>query len=303
MAFGLAWIGRMRRAQPTDAAWQARLSLLAQRFGLARKVSLRVVDGLASPITAGWWRPIVLVPASLLTGMAPDLLEALLAHELAHVRRHDYLVTLVQSGIESLLFYHPAVWWLSRRIRAERELVADALAAQCLGEPRRLARALSELERVQFGANHLALAAADGDLAARVRRLVRPESQALQWKAALPILALAVACFANAHVAQPEPNRAVVARNTAALVDFKTCDKPNYPHAELVAGHQGKSTLSFLIDMNGEIQDTKVEHSSGYPELDEAARSALAKCRFHPATVDGKPVLHWQPVQYVWTLE
>jgi bla regulator protein BlaR1 len=149
----------------------------------------------ASPVTAGWWRPVVLVPASLLTGMPPDLLEALLAHEMAHIKRHDYLINLLQNAIESLLFYHPAVWWISNRIRAERELIADDFAARQLGEPRRLALALSELERLQFSDHHLAQAANGGDLMNRIKHLLRPAPQALNWKAAIPMLGLALACM------------------------------------------------------------------------------------------------------------
>jgi bla regulator protein BlaR1 len=200
MAAGLVWIGRAVRTEAFDAAWQARLTQLAQRCGLTRAVGLRVVDGLSSPVTAGWWRPVVLVPASLLTGMAPQLLEALLAHELGHVKRHDYLVNLLQNVAEALLFYHPAVWWISNRIRLEREQIADDFAARHLGEPRRLALALSELERMQFGGAHLAQAANGGDLLLRVRRLLRPSPQALGWQAAIPVLGLAIACATHAHV-------------------------------------------------------------------------------------------------------
>ena len=88
------------------------------------------------------------LPAALLARMPAGLLEALLAHELAHIRRHDYLVNLLQAVVEALLFYHPVVWWLSRRIRHERELIADDLAAEALGDRRSLALALSELDRM-----------------------------------------------------------------------------------------------------------------------------------------------------------
>ena len=98
-------------------------------------------------MTAGWFKPVLLVPANLVTGMPPDLLEALLAHELAHVRRHDYLVNLLQFAAEILLFFHPTVWWLSRRIRIERERIADDMAAALIGQPRRLALALNALSR------------------------------------------------------------------------------------------------------------------------------------------------------------
>jgi beta-lactamase regulating signal transducer with metallopeptidase domain len=210
MLLGLLWV--RRRSQPSrsraDPAWQARVARLATQMGIARPVRLGLVDDLPSPVTAGWWRPVILLPASLVSGMPVDLLEALLAHELAHIRRHDYLVNLVQSAIEIVLFYHPAVWWLSGRIRLEREQIADDVAASLLGEPRRLALALSELDRFQLATHsHLAHAAHGGNLMNRIKRLVRPESEPLNWKMALPILGLAAACaafYANAQAA-PAP--------------------------------------------------------------------------------------------------
>jgi D-alanyl-D-alanine endopeptidase (penicillin-binding protein 7) len=306
MAVGLLWIGRATRIQALNPAWQERLSRLAERCGLGREVRLRVVDGLASPITAGWWRPVVLVPASLVAGMPPQLLEALLAHELGHVRRHDYLVNLLQNVIETLLFYHPAVWWLSRRIRAEREQIADDFAARHLGEPRRLALALSELEKLQFSNHHLAQAANGGDLMGRIRRLLRPDVQALNWKAALPVLGLAVVCAASAHVPMVHADRAAAAKDKvrhAAVVDFSSCRKPEYPKADLAAGHQGTVTLGFMLDERGTVLDAFVRKSSGHASLDEAARGALALCSFSPALEDGLPVRTMVPVQYVWTLE
>lgn len=201
LLLGLAWVRRRSRpgAYRIDAAWQATLARMASEFGIARGIVLGVVDDLSGPVTAGWWRPVVLVPAALLTGMPAPLLEALLAHELAHVRRHDYLVNLLQSAIEILLFYHPAVWWLSHRIRVERELVADDLAANQLGEPRRLALALSELDLVRRSTVNLAPAAHGGNLMSRIKRLVRPEAEPFQWKLALPILALALSAGAYAQ--------------------------------------------------------------------------------------------------------
>lgn len=213
MLLGLLWVRRLSRPgrYARDPAWQARLDSLAGSMGIARRVTLGVVDELSSPVTAGWWRPVVLVPASLLTGMPPDLLEALLAHELAHVRRLDYLVNLIQSAIEILLFYHPTVWWLSNRIRVEREQIADDLAASTLGEPRRLALALSELDLFQLTTPQLAHAAHGGDLMSRIKRLVRPESEPLNWKLALPILGLAVcaAVYTNAGATQATTGKPV----------------------------------------------------------------------------------------------
>jgi D-alanyl-D-alanine endopeptidase (penicillin-binding protein 7) len=111
------------------------------------------------------------------------------------VRRHDSLINLLQNVVEILLFYHPAVWWLSRRIRQERELVADSIAAQLTGEPRRLALALSELEKMQFASRRMALAADGGDLMQRIRQLMAPQEQRSNWKAAVAAAGVAAACL------------------------------------------------------------------------------------------------------------
>jgi len=313
MALGLVWVGRaslgrtssVQAGSAEERAWQTKLAELAARCGIDRRVRLRIVDRLASPVTAGFWRPVVLVPAALVTGMPPQLLEALLAHELGHVRRHDYLVNLVQNVIEALLFYHPAVWWISRRIRHEREQIADDFAARRLGEPRRLARALSELERLQFSRHHLAQAAAGGDLMARIRRLVRPDPQALDWRAAIPVLGLVLACAASAHAlaTRAAPASTPMGGLTRpAVADFSSCTKPHYPQADIAAAHEGTVTVNFRVEASGIVTDSTILRSSGYASLDEAARSALYRCRFEPALRNGKPVSGWQPVQYVWTL-
>ena len=91
----------------------------------------------------------MLLPASALAGLSPQQLEAILAHELAHIRRHDYLVNLLQTLVETLLFYHPAVWWLSRRIRIERENCCDDLAVSLCGDPVAYAKALADLEELR----------------------------------------------------------------------------------------------------------------------------------------------------------
>ena len=195
LAIGLKWVAERTRSgeYTVNHYWQRRLSELARRFDIDTHVRLGVADKLDSPITAGCWKPIVLVPTALLTGMPPELLEALLAHELAHIKRHDYLVNLIQSAIEIALFYHPSVWALSRRIRIEREQIADDLAVGMLGQPQRLAQALSELDRFQFDTTQLAHAAHGGNLMSRIKRLLRPDVEPVSWKMALPLMGLVAA--------------------------------------------------------------------------------------------------------------
>lgn len=203
---GLLWLHQYRRSPYSSAnrEWQQRLDALAARFSPGMQVLLRVVDDIQSPLTIGCIRPVVLVPAALLTGMAPAHLDALLAHELAHIRRYDFLINLLQNLIEMFLFFHPAVWWISKNIRIERENIADDLAAQVLGEPRRLALALQELEQIQFVQSQLALAAHGGNLMLRIKRLVRPEVQSINWKTAVTAVGVATVCIGfAANAAMP----------------------------------------------------------------------------------------------------
>lgn len=198
LALGLAWVSRARqRSRPAPAEWQARLDALARRLGMRRAVPLRLLPGLAGPIALGMLKPCVLLPAALLSRLPVDLIEALLAHELAHVRRWDYVANLLQSAVEALLFFHPVVWWLSARMRHERELVADEISAELIGDSRRLAlalHALSELDQPDMPSSP-ALAARGGDLLARIERLVAPRPQATGWKLALPALLIAATSF------------------------------------------------------------------------------------------------------------
>ncbi|RZL32666.1 MAG: hypothetical protein EOP35_19635, partial [Rubrivivax sp.] len=251
LALGLAWVRRARRRSvPAPAEWQARLDRLARRMGLAQPVPLRLLPQLSGPITLGTFKPCVLLPAALLSRLPVDLLEALLAHELAHVQRWDYLANLLQSAVEALLFFHPAVWWLSARMRAERELVADEIAAELLDDPRGLARALHALSELQpRPMPAVALAARGGDLLRRVERLVAPRPQATGWKLALPALLIAAASFVvqarGREAPEPPAGPAAAAANAAAEVPAQQLRLPvNAKHVVVVDDATGKVLMS-----------------------------------------------------------
>ena len=124
---GWAIAARMRSnlVRPAPPEWQRKIDRLVIRVRVSRPVRLLVSAMVPTPTVVGWLRPVVLMPIGALAGLPPEHVEALLAHELAHIRRHDYLVNILQSVAESLLFYHPAVWWISGRIRDEREVCCD----------------------------------------------------------------------------------------------------------------------------------------------------------------------------------
>ncbi len=138
-----------RGARPVSPAWQASLDQMRQSLGLRRAVALLESARVSVPMTVGWLKPVVLLPIGLLSGLSPRQVEAILAHELAHVSRHDYLVNLIQSLADVLFFYHPAIWWLSARVRTEREHCCDDVAVRLTGNPVALAQALAALETFQ----------------------------------------------------------------------------------------------------------------------------------------------------------
>jgi len=163
---------RYRGTRPVSGDLETRLRQLAGRMGIARAVALLESSAVPVPAVIGWLKPVILVPASALAGLSHLQLEAILAHELAHVRRHDYLVNLLQTVVETLLFYHPAVWWVSAQIRRERENCCDDLAVAVCGDRLGYARALANLEGLRAPSPRLAMAADGGSLVDRIRRLV-----------------------------------------------------------------------------------------------------------------------------------
>jgi uncharacterized protein (TIGR03435 family) len=152
--------------------WQAVGNRIASRIGLSRVIRIVELSQIDVPVVIGWLRPVVVLPIAVLSSLNAAQVEAILAHELAHVRRHDYLVNLMQTLAETVLFYHPAVWWLSARIRGEREHCCDDVAVAVCGDPVGYAAALIELEEWRRGDVRLAAAATGGVLLNRVRRIL-----------------------------------------------------------------------------------------------------------------------------------
>jgi TonB family protein len=170
------------------------------------------------PTVIGWLRPVVLIPASCLTGLSTMQIEAILAHELAHIRRHDYLVSVLQSVIETLLFYHPAVWWVSRQVRRERECCCDEMAVAVGGDRLAYARALSALEERRSYSPEFVLGANGGVLTMRIKRLLgcKESSAASQLVSIALLAALVLAAGAVAGKLAHAQNGAVQSSSSAS---------------------------------------------------------------------------------------
>jgi HEAT repeat protein/beta-lactamase regulating signal transducer with metallopeptidase domain len=208
--------------RPAQATYRDMLLRLAARLRVSRPVQLLESALVQVPAVIGWLRPVILVPASALTGLTPQQLEVLLAHELAHVRRHDYLVKLVQSVIEALLFYHPAVWWVSRQVRDEREHCCDDLVVAAFGDAHFYASALVGMERLR-GAPQLALAATGGSLVHRIRRLAAPRALRPEvfprWAAGVVAVSVALMSAGGARLAGEPVGDAFAADTVRAAPD------------------------------------------------------------------------------------
>ncbi|MEW6206981.1 MAG: M56 family metallopeptidase [Acidobacteriota bacterium] len=165
--------------------WQRRFTRLCQQVRVSRAVRFLESALIQVPTVIGWLRPVVLIPVSALTGLTPRQLEAIVAHELAHIRRYDYLINLLQTAVEILLFYHPAIWWVSRQVRREREHCCDDLAVEVTGDAIAYARALTEIETLRSITPRLVMAADGGSLLARIQRLVgsapQPSERSSSW--------------------------------------------------------------------------------------------------------------------------
>ena len=195
--WGLWMQWRLRRVglSPVPASVTQCLDDLARRLGLRRTVGIAQSMRVGVPMAVGYLRPLILLPGCVLTGLTTAQLEALLAHELAHIRRHDWLVNALQLFVETVFFYHPAVWWLSRQIRQERENCCDDLAVSLVGDRGTVGRMLLALEELRERSPGLALAATGGNLLSRVRRVVskgrQPEPAGREWLPAAVFLLLA----------------------------------------------------------------------------------------------------------------
>lgn len=197
LRFIISWLFmRQLRYQAAILAPQKLQQILLQ---LSKKLnisqSIRLLDSriVTSPIVIGWLSPVILLPTEVIKTFGLDKLEAILAHELAHIRRNDWLVIVLQKLAETLFFYHPVIWWLSRLLEREREFSCDDIALTVCRSPQVYVQALAQLELSRNQASQLALAATSGPLLTRIRRLMM--SKSVETKKYHPVRAITGSLF------------------------------------------------------------------------------------------------------------
>lgn len=237
----LVWATRhVRAVRRTGVTAPAGIAMVVERLAagrVTRRISVIVTALTESPATVGWLKPVILLPPALLTGLSPSQIEAILAHEVAHIRRHDYLVNLLQMAAETLLFYHPVVWWVSRQIRAERELCCDDFAVRMSGNAEDYAQALAAVAR--HAVTVAAIGAAGPSLPQRVRRLLTAPADAPRigaggLAATLAVFAIVVGTTAwvQANVQADSQTRSTARRGDLATLSLTVFD----PFGQRAAG-------------------------------------------------------------------
>lgn len=197
---------KLRASTAVPAEVHVAFERLKRKYALSRGVLLRMSDEVISPMVFGVWRTVVLVPLGAVAQLTPEQMEAVLAHELAHVRRWDYLVNLMQTVTECLFFFHPVVWWISHRVRDFREVCCDEAAAQTCADPAIYAAALLQMEEQRFRQPQLAMAlnGNGGTLLQRVRQVMGEKAMEQRQMSGIRMMTAGLALvglYAVPHVA------------------------------------------------------------------------------------------------------
>ena len=299
----VSWIRARRLARYGAVPAAPELQLMAIRLsdalGLRGAVKLLQSAAVEVPSVIGSLRPVVLIPASALTGLTPEQIEMVLAHELAHIRRHDFLVNLLQAVVETLMFYHPAVWWMSRRVRIERENCCDDLAVAVCGNPIQYARALTRLEELRASTMASVVVAANGgSLIERIRRIAAGRAEGTlsssRWAAALAMLAVLVIAVAVPTLPalaerNEEKKNAAKAEAASSAIDVVELS----PEAKL-------AVIDMAADRDDYDEDEDYEPGVAAPEPPEPPEIGLHLMAPRPAVpaVPGMPAVAPAPHAY-----
>lgn len=290
---------------PPLPEWHTVIASLRTLLGIRKLVQLAVSRNITVPSVIGWLKPLILIPPSAIAGLTPLQMELILAHELAHIRRQDYLWNLLQVAVETLLFYHPAVRWVSHQARLEREQCCDDMVVEMHGNTIEYARALTELESLRHPRNALLLGANGGQVLNRIYRLLgQPATNSLaSW---LPMLLVAGLLFAGGlmsvvqrqthlqaalatrytFMGKPEPVISRPESRTVAIIPTRIIPMESTQHAlQPVPALLDSSDISSLSDLPflttpiPPVKSSAVEHAAAHatPAPERAGGQVIAQ--------------------------
>ncbi|HFA50409.1 MAG TPA: hypothetical protein ENJ95_15455 [Bacteroidetes bacterium] len=269
MLGGLLYIQQLksRHLSAVPAQWQQRLVQLKEGLGISKTIQLAASAKVKVPIALGWLKPVVLLPLAAVNNLDMQQVEAILAHELAHIARHDYLVNILQSIIEALFYFNPAIWWMSARIRSERENCCDDVAVALCGSSLAYAKALVSLQEMQQASPALAMSFSKdkNKLLLRIQRILQSPAKKtnIMEKISATVLLLAAVLLMSM---QMQPTLKNANENTISETGFPFAKRDTVP---LVPKDLRTKDVSIkvtkkdgeVIDYqmkNGEIESVKV---------------------------------------------
>lgn len=269
------WIflnGIKRDANEVGGEWYDKLQDLAKTFGLTRTIGLAETSRIQVPMVIGFFKPLVLIPTTMLSGLSPAQIETIFVHELAHIRRHDYIINLFQTILESIFFFNPFVWLLSGIIRREREYCCDDEVISRHGEALVYAQALASLEEIRLQQTTLALSLAENKnlLFNRIRRIMEKSAKnSFGRERMIPALLLVVGlvCASWLTIRTDNGEKYLVSENEYDLRDLR----PVIVQDTIIKDKKSSSRTTFIrIDEDGNTREEIYEIAEGDEEFDMA---------------------------------
>lgn len=270
LSTGIWYTGRLREeSTPLENRWSIYIKEISEKLGIRRLVALAESPSVKSPMVIGYLKPVILIPAGMLTGLTTEQLETIFVHELAHIKRHDYLINFIQSFLETVFFFNPFVWILSNVIRREREYCCDDLVLRHHGGVRAYAYALTHLAEARLSTQSfaLSLAADKNQLLNRIRRIMEKSAKNHSGKTRILLPAVLLTggllCISWLGIQQEKAPQAdsLGADQDTIIGDNKngafysrksiiTIDENGQPHEEVVEEFEGDEELRPLMEMD-----------------------------------------------------
>ena len=278
LSSGVFYSYRLRsESTPIDNEWYAYIQNISQKLGINRVISLAESAAINAPIVIGYFNPLIVIPVGMLTGLTPEQLETIFLHELAHIKRHDYLINFIQSVIETVFFFNPFVWKLSDIIRREREYCCDDVVVRQHGGVKAYAYALTQLAERRLAPHTFALSLAEdkNQLLNRIRRIMENSVKNCSGKSRLMIPAIllfaGLLCISWLGIHQEKDTKTdsllteqdtVIQKNKKGArysrKSIITIDENGQPHEEIVEEFEGDEALRPLIEPIPPIPDISV---------------------------------------------
>lgn len=259
---------RKKQVFPIDEIWAHHLDKLKTQLRIPRKVKLLISQYIQVPVMIGFLKPVILMPAAMFNNLTAEQLEAILVHELAHIKRNDYLLNIFQSIVETILFFNPFIWWISKNIRLEREHCCDDIVLKHQVQPLHYAKALVALEEYRLTVNALAMAAADNKqhLFHRIKRIMEMKTKNINYtQKLLAVMIIAVGLVSIAWLNPPRKEE---------KAEKKEATKENVLSAP-VKSVAGTPILSHVVNITRFLRDTVPADKNDKETARERARAQL----------------------------